>query len=162
MHHTGNTRCKTQATQGNRLTFCHSEGSAHKLATLGLLPNARRARCLAPTARRLLMGCWRAPSSRAKAPPSLNHGGACAPRFPCEPKAACPPRALPPAPAAIQPLHPSACRSLLPPPGLRERSRTGQRTLSLGRRVAGALLQRLRLLIKESGSGIMVFCVDAQ
>ena len=56
MHDTDNTdkACITQATQGarhtarrgHRFTFSHSKGMLSKLATRGLLPNARWARCL--------------------------------------------------------------------------------------------------------------------
>ena len=61
MHHTHTckTRCKTQATQGHRFTFCHSEGFGCKLARHGLSPSALRALC---------QSAHRAPNARLLAP----------------------------------------------------------------------------------------------
>ena len=135
----------TQASQGNRFTFCHSEGSAAELATLGLSPCARRARCLS---------AHRPPSARLLAPGG--EGRASGPRSPHllarerhllddHKVAASPPSALPTAPLASSRWLPLAA-ALLHPGHQRERSRAGQRTLSHPRSVARALAGRLDLL----------------
>ena len=158
IHHTGNRKCKTQARQSNRFTFCHSEGSAHKLASLGLLPIARRARCLAPTARRLTSGCWPAPL-RPRPGPKISSSwwrriATIVLSTRSGVSAACW-RFLRPAASSRCALHPS---SLLPLPGFRERSRTGQRTLKPCRRVARALQGRLRLAKKSIWHGFSCRC----
>ena len=107
----------TQATQGNRFTFCHSEGSAAKLATLGLSPSALRARCLS---------AHRAPRAWLLAPGGEDQTSG--PRSPhllarqrhlvdVHKNAACPPPALPPAPAACSRCAPQPA-ALLPQPGI--------------------------------------------
>ena len=107
----------TQATQGTHFTFCHSEGSASKLAKLGLSPSALRARCLsahrAPRARLLTPGG----DDRASGPRS--HHLLARQRYLLDDHkfAACPPPALPPAPAACSRCAPQRA-ALLPPPGI--------------------------------------------
>ena len=116
--------------------------NAYKCASLGQL-SARWARCLSAHRAALPSKLLTRGEDRQPGPASLHPGGAAAPRFKCQPKAACPPHALPSAPAL-----PSAALSASASaagPGLRQRSQRGQRTLTLTRRIAGALEGRLRL-----------------
>ena len=149
MHHTGNTRCKTHCKTRQPLYLLSFIRNAHKFATLGLLSatlgllSARWARCLSAHRAALPSKLLTRGEDRQPGPASLHPGGAAAPRFKCQPKAACPPHALPSAPAL-----PSAALSASASaagPGLRQRSQRGQRTLTLTRRIAGALEGRLRL-----------------
>ena len=143
MHHTGNPRCKTHCKTRQPLYLLSFIRNAHKFATLGLLPNARWARCL--SAHRAAVHHKLLARGEDRLPASPHHGGAAAPRFKCEPKAACPPHACrqrlrsPQLPSAPLPFTAAEV------PGMRERSRRGQRTLTLPRRIAGALEGRLRL-----------------
>ena len=148
----------TQATQGNRFTFCHSEGSPARLATIGLSPCARRARC--PSAHR-------PPSARLLAPGGEDRvSGPRSPHllarerhlFDHHKVAASPPLALPAAPLARSSWLPLAA-ALLHPGLQRERSRAGQRTLSHPRSVARALAGRLDLLgSRMDAHGLLCRC----
>ena len=120
IHHTCKTRCKTQATQGHRFTFCHSEGFGCKLARHGLSPSALRALC---------QSAHRAPNARLLAPGGGGDDRAGGPRAThllarqpdllddCKVAAWPPPELLPRS-------LPRCCRcapqpaALLPPPGM--------------------------------------------
>ena len=107
----------TQATQGNRFTFCRSEGSAYKLAKLGLSPSALTARSLSN---------HRAPRAWLLAPGGEDRAsGPRSPHLLARPRlllddhkdAASPPPALVPAPGASSPCPPQPA-ALLPQPGI--------------------------------------------
>ena len=102
----------TQASQGNRFTFCHSEGSAAELATLGLSRSALRGHCLSshgpPSARLLAPGG----EGRASGPRSPHLQARQRHVLDDQKVAASPPAALLPAPLASSRWFPLAAALL--------------------------------------------------